>query len=279
MGGGCRRDALLKAIMVVLVLSLLGGIVKVVGGVFYGSKALLVDALTSIANFVALLATVHYYRKSLMPPDEDHHFGHARLGFGGALVSALAYSFVAGVVVVDLSLTTTYRVSILAPVFAIAGFVFYLGAILVASRISYFFSPYTMFTVSELIESAIVISASIGGALYSFYIDYTGAIILAAYIFYEVYDVVKDMFYYLSDIAPPTRLVEGVKEVIEAKGYGVERIRVRTILKNTYHGEAVIVVPKDMSAGEVARVIRDIAGEVKKRYNVDLIITIKTGDK
>ncbi len=272
---GTRKTPVMQIILV-LTLSLLGGIVKILGGILYGSKALFVDAMTCMANFVALVATIHYYRVSLIPPDEDHHFGHSRLGFGGALVSILAYSFVAGVVIVDLLSTREYTVSILAPVFAGLGFILYLGAILVAKRISYFFGPYAMFTYSELIESITVIAASLGGALYSFYIDFAGAIILTAYIFYEVYDVAKDMFHYLSDMAPPPGLLKEIKNVIESKGYNVERLRMRTILKGLYHGEAIIVVPRDMSAGDVARIIEEIVESVKKKYNVDLVISIKT---
>lgn len=263
-------------VALVIALASSGGLVKILGGVLYGSKALLVDALTCIANLVALVASIHYYRVSLTPPDEDHHFGHHRLGFGGALVSTLAYSFIAGAVVVDLAYTSEYTVSILAPLFAGLGFILYLGAIIVSKRISQYFRAYALFTYSELIESATVIAASLGGALYSFYIDYAGAVVLTTYIFYEVYSVVKDLFYYLSDIAPPKSFVDEVRGFIESKGYTVDKIRVRMVSGGYYHGELVIKIPASLTAREVDALITELARDIRRRYNIDLVISIKT---
>ena len=92
----------LRKLYVVLGFSALGGFFKIFGGVVYGSRALFVDALTSIANFIAAYATIYYYKVSKRPPDIDHHYGHYKLGFGGTLVSLITYSFVAGLVISEL---------------------------------------------------------------------------------------------------------------------------------------------------------------------------------
>ncbi len=263
-----------RYIAVVLLFSFLGGLAKVIGGILYGSKALFVDALTCIANFAALIATIYFYRVSRRPPDLDHHYGHYKLGFGGAIVSVLAYSFVAGIVVSRLSTLQPYRVEIGAPVFALLGFVFYLIAIVTAKRISGFFTPYSMFTVSELIESLVVIAASLAGALYSYLVDYFGAAVLAAYIFVELYGTTKDLIVELSDIAPPPRYVEDIKRFLESIGLRVESIKVRRIHPRLYHGDIVVSVEPGCSLEELREELRRVKRELYKRFMLDASIEI-----
>ncbi len=262
--------------MLVVVLSLLGGIVKILGGLLYGSKALFVDAMTCIANFVALTATIYYYKASLIPPDEDHHFGHHRLGYGGAIVSLLAYSFVAGIVVFDLLATREYNVEIYAPLFATIGFLLYFCVIFLSRKISSFFGPYSVFTVSELIESTTVIIASLAGALYSYLIDFGGAIILTTYLFYEIYGVTKDLLYHLSDIAPSKTLLDDIKKTIESYNVRLKKLRVRMVSPGVYYGEATIQVPRDLTVDKLEELITMITRKVKEEHRVELLVTIET---
>ncbi len=262
-------------IALVLLLVFLGGLVKIIGGIIYGSKALYVDALTCIANFIALIATIYYYRVSLLPPDLDHHYGHYKLGFGGALISVMAYSFVAGLVVSRLYTIEPYEVRIGAPIFALLGFILYGLAIIVARRISEFFGPYSVFTVSELIESIVVIAASLAGALFSYFIDYIGALILAAYIFIELYDTSKDLLVGLSDIAPPKSYVESIKRFLESKGFIVEQIKVRRIHSNLMHGDIAVSVSDRYTIHEVKKLIKELKKELLNKFELDASIEIR----
>lgn len=262
-------------VMLVLILALLGGLVKIIGGITYGSKALYVDALTCIANFIALIATIYYYKISLLPPDLDHHYGHYKLGFGGALISVMTYSFVAGLVVSKLYTTEPYKVHIGAPVFALLGFIFYGLAIIVSRRISEFFSPYSVFTISELIESVIVIVASLAGALFSYFIDYIGALILATYIFIELYDISKDLLIDLSDIAPPKSYIESVKEFLESRGYIVKQIKIRRIYSNLMHGDIIILLPDRYTVKEAKELINELKKELLNKFKLDASIEIR----
>ncbi len=261
-------------VALVLVLAFLGGLVKIIGGLLYGSKALYVDALTCIANFVALIATIYYYRVSLLPPDLDHHYGHYKLGFGGALVSIMAYSFVAGLVISRLYSLEPYEVEIKAPLFALIGFILYGLAIIVARRISEFFGPYSVFTVSELIESIVVIVASLAGALYSYLIDYIGALVLTIYIFIELYDTSKDLLGYLSDTAPPKTYVESIIGYIESRGFHVKQIKVRRIHSKLIHGDIVISLPSQYTIDEVREIIKDLKSELLQKYHLDASIEL-----
>jgi len=264
-----------RLLAAILLLSGLGGLVKIVGGVFYGSRALFVDALTSIANFVSIIATVYYYRKSLLPPDLDHHYGHHRLGFGGAFTTIMAYSFVAGLSVWELALIEPYTVSPLAPFFALLGLVFYAIAISLSRRAGEYFTPYAVFTVSELIESTTVIAASLLGSIYYYLIDYVGALIIVGYLFYELYDIARDFIKVMSDIAPEPGLVRDIKREIEDMGPRVMSIRLRMLRRNYYQGDIVIRVDPSMSVEEAHRIADEIERILRQKYNVDVIVHIE----
>jgi len=262
-------------IALVLLLAFLGGLVKIIGGFIYGSKALYVDALTCIANFIALVSTIYYYKLSLLPPDLDHHYGHYKLGFGGALISVMAYSFVAGLVISRLYTIEPYEVRIGAPVFALLGFILYGLAIIVARRISEFFGPYSIFTVSELIESIVVITASLAGALFSYFIDYIGALILVAYIFIELYSTSRDLLVSLSDIAPPKSYIESIKRFLESKGFIVDQIKVRRIHTNLMHGDIVISVSDHYTVDEIRELIKELKKDLLSKFKLDASIEIR----
>lgn len=259
----------------VVVSSILGAIAKFIGGYFYGSKALFVDALTSLANLVALIATIYYYSKTHLPPDLDHHFGHHRLGFTGALVTVIAYSFVAGLVVADLLYTKTYSVEVHAPLLALIGLIFYSIAIYVSRRISEYFGPYSAFTISELLESITVIVASLLGYLYTYIVDYIGAIIIVSYLFYELQDTLRDLVKLLSDVAPPMKLVEETRKTIEKHGVKVERIRLRLVMEGFYQGDITIRLPPNITIEEAHKITDIIERELKNKYNIDVAIHIE----
>ncbi len=255
-----------------------GAAVKIMGGLLYGSEALLVDALTCVANLVALTGTIYYYRASKRPPDEDHHFGHLRLGFGGVVVTLTVYSFVAGLVVARLLTVGKYTVDVKAPIAAAVGFLFYLAAILLARRVGAFFAAYAGFTGSELLEGGIVIVASLAGALYSYLLDYLGAIVITLYLFHELYEHVSAMIRDISDIAPPSGLIEEIRADMEREGLIVKRVRLRHIYEGSYQGDAVVAVDPSRSLPEIHEVIDRVQERLKKKHGVEIVIHVEPKD-
>ncbi len=263
-----------KLLVIILLLSVSGAIVKIIGGVIFGSRSLFVDALTCFANIVAIISTVYFYRASLVPPDADHHYGHYKLGFGGTIVSMLAYSFVAGIAVSKLMETHKYHVYVQAVWMAVAGLLLYLGAIVLAGRAGEFFRAYAVFTVSELIESGIVIVASLGGAMVNYMIDYVGALIITIYIFVELYDTGKKLIMYLSDIAPPHEFVDKVRRLVEEHGFSLVSLKMRRISDNVVHGDIVVKSRGNIDIKELVDRIRHIKEELRERYGLDCSIEL-----
>ncbi len=256
-----------KVVSVILATALIGGLIKIIGGLLYGSRALFVDALTCFANFVALIATIHYYRISLQPPDTDHPYGHYRLGYAGVIISLIAYGYVAGVASVELLYSVEYTVGFEAVYYAVAGSILYGLTIWLSMRIGGVFKAYGLFTVSELYESLVTIFASIAGALYTYLIDYIGAIGLTIYIFYELIMICRETISMIVDKSAPRSMVDEVKSMIEKHGYQVLDLRIRCIAPNIYHGDVRVKIPKNKTVS-----IDDLKKKLREKYNLDIVV-------
>ncbi|OYT38587.1 MAG: cation transporter [Desulfurococcales archaeon ex4484_58] len=261
-------------IYLILILGFTGGLVKILGSILHGSRSLFVDALTSFANLVSLLATIYFYRVSRMPPDHDHPYGHYRLGFGGSFVSLIAYGYVAGIASMELLYSIEYTVELESLYYALAGLLLYGLAIYLSLEIGGFFKAYGLFTISELYESMVTLIAVVAGALYSYLIDYIGAIGLTLYIFYELFSIGRETFYSMIDKTAPQQLLEEVKRVFEEMGFQITDLRIRCIASNIYHGDIRIKMYRTMDLNNAYRLIKELKKYLKEKYNLELVVEI-----
>ena len=260
----------------ILILSVLGGIIKIVGGVFYGSKALVVDAFTSIANIVSAILVIYFYNKAMRPPDRDHMYGHYRLTIAGPIYTVVIYSAVFGIVATELifSFGREYVVSKYAPVMAFIGFIIYLGAIFLSKDVDISFRIYAKFTGGELIESIVTIFASLSGALLSYIIDFMGAILLSTFILYELYVSTRNIMSIVSD-ETSKEIIRDIEMEMSGLGVRVERIRVRRIIEDVYHGDVTVSLPPQMSVEEAHEIADEIEKTLKEKYNIDVTVHIE----
>jgi cation diffusion facilitator family transporter len=61
-------------------------VVKLLGGIFGGSQALIADAVHSLSDVIVAILVIVGLKVSSSPPDEDHHWGHGNIEF---IVSAI----------------------------------------------------------------------------------------------------------------------------------------------------------------------------------------------
>ena len=256
-------------------LSLAAGIVKITGGLLYNSKSLLVDALTCIANVIALIAVLKFHLVSISPPDEDHPYGHERLAFGGVISTLLIYSFVAGVIIMELLDVAPYRVDINAAIYAGVGFAIYFVVVILSRGVGKAFKTYSVMTVSELIESGVVVFAALGGALIIYYIDYIGAIALSAYLFVEIYAETRKLIRLISDIAPSREVREGIMKEFLSAGLEVKSLKLRVVGYNRIQGDAVISMREDEDLHKILEKVRSVKDRVAQLYRADMSIEIE----
>jgi len=261
-------------IIAIFTLASLGSIAKIFGGIEFGSRALFIDALTCIANLVALALTTHFLRLSLAPPDEDHPYGHYRVALGGPFSTLLAYSFIGGIAVTELINVEPYRVSIYAAICAGLGLLLYLGAILRARSVGGALSTYAVFTWTEVFESSITIGAAVGGALLSYVIDYAGAIAITTFIFYELIKEGREFLTIISDITHP-ELVYKISRDLERHGFKVKYVRIRRVSHNVYQGDVTIVLDPSISLDEAHRIADKVERLLKEKYGVEVVVHVE----
>uniref|UniRef100_A0A7C2FNN3 Cation transporter n=1 Tax=Thermosphaera aggregans TaxID=54254 RepID=A0A7C2FNN3_9CREN len=259
-----------RELVLIVLGSLVGGLLKIAGGLFFGSNTLFVDALTSFANLLALFVVLYFRRATMMPADSDHHFGHERFEYIGVLVTMLAYSFVAGVSVARLSSLRDYSVGIEAFYLAVASIIAYLPPVMLSRRMSSSLRVYGEFTASEFIEASVGIVATIGGALYSYLIDLSGAFLLTGFIFYELLSNGRGLVEIMVDTAPPLNIYEKVVREAEVLGLKIEAIRLRRLSHAKFHGDILV-----KGSGDVTEKVSRLKKTLKARYGMDVCVERK----
>lgn len=75
-----------KVTLIGMVLDAVLGIIKVIGGVFFHSQALLVDGIHSFSDVASDLVVLSVMRVSRQKPDQNHPYGHQRIETIGTMV-------------------------------------------------------------------------------------------------------------------------------------------------------------------------------------------------
>jgi divalent metal cation (Fe/Co/Zn/Cd) transporter len=277
--GGDPKGLGTLGFLAVVLLSALGGSLKVVGGLVYGSRAALVDALTSIVNLLSALAVTRFEYLSTRPPDWDHHYGHYRLFAGGSIATLVLYSTVGGAMLVELAFSAIrgYEVHVYAPLYVALGVVPYVFAIALSRGAGRSFKTYAKFTSIELIEGGTVIASALGGALVSYVIDSLGAVALLAYLYFEIAMEARELVHLVSDRVPVHLLSEVPRRVRREVGVGVRQVRLREIAPGKYQGDITITLPKGTPI-EHAHSIASRVEEVLEGLGIEVVVHVEPAD-
>jgi len=268
-----------RGLVAVTLLSLAGATVKIYGSLSYGSRALLVDALTCVANIAALTAVLWYLHVASAPPDEDHPYGHQRLRYGGALASLSAYMFAAGASTAALVYSISgYRVEEGSTVAALVGGAFYAAAILVARDIDPVLRVYAGFTASELIESGVTAASSWLGASIGYLYDLAGGVIILAYLFHEAIETHHKLMRVFADTAAPQHFYELVEREALLRGLHPIRVRLRMIDERHCSGDLIVAPEKGMPP-DVADVLADELQQELHQHGCDVVIHVGLSER
>ena len=252
-------------------LAILAGLFKIIGGVIYSSKAVTVDAATSIGNILAIGIVNRYYKLSKLPPDKDHHYGHIRLAFGGDVYTLMIYSFVAGLLTIDLiqGLSARYQVSFYASIYSAIGTVLYAIVIFLSIRIGRILELYSRVSVIELIEGLTATSAALAGAFISYLIDLVGGFGLYLYLIIELLRSSRKLIIEISDRSSD-RVLREIIDIAEKYEVVVKSVKVREVYADHFYSDIVIGVPPDLSVREA----HDIIDKIERRLREKNIVAI-----
>jgi divalent metal cation (Fe/Co/Zn/Cd) transporter len=262
-----------KGLLVTVIAASMGAAAKIVGAL-YGSRAVLVDALTSIANMVALAGILAYYKASMKPADLDHPYGHARLKYAGALLALLVYMFVAGLSALEIYYSLSgYNVGPQSWEAALIGGAFYAIAIASARGIDPVLRVYAGLTLSELVESMVSILSSFLGAEISYIIDLLGASAILLYILHEVYKTLNTIVELMSDKAPPKHIYNIIEKEARIRGFRISRLRLRRIDENYYAGDIILEPESDIPL-DIASLLADEVRSILLEKGIDVVVSV-----
>ncbi len=255
-----------------LALAVAGAVVKTAGGLLHGSRALLVDGVTSVASIASGALLVYWLGRASLPPDSDHHYGHERLAYGAVAYTLALYSFAAGVGFAVLAHAAPYEVDAGAAAYAAAGLAFYAGAVVAYRLAGPQGASVAAFTSSEILESIVSMAAAAGGATLGYLVDYTGAWLIEAFIVYEAAKQAGGLVSSLSDRVD-AEAVAAARRELESRGFTISRLRLRRVVPGKYHGDAVVAPPPGMPP-DVADLLADEASSALESRGIDLTIHV-----
>ncbi|MCE4620552.1 MAG: cation transporter [Desulfurococcales archaeon] len=257
--------------LVSLILAGIGMILKLAGGVLYGSRSVLIDGATCIGNIASGLLLYYSLHRASLPPDEDHPYGHDRFIYAGVLGVLIVYSLIAGASTAILYYSLGgYSVEAGAPVFALAGTLAYGLAIVASRRVGYAGSVFSGFTLSEVLEGLVTSLSSYLGYEMGYYYDLAGGLVILGYLYYELYHEAKRLTILISDAIDPG-ITRRIRRLHEERGLRVEKIRLRLVTPGKYQGDAVVSARMPY---EVADLLADEVVEEARRMGVDLVVHV-----
>ena len=70
-------------------------------------------------------------------------------------------------------------------------------------------------------------------------------------------------------------IIRDIEMEMSGLGVRVERIRVRRIIEDVYHGDVTVSLPPQMSVEEAHEIADEIEKTLKEKYNIDVTVHIE----
>lgn len=260
-----------------VVLNVLLTVAEVIGGIASGSVALVADALHNLNDAVALLIALIARRIARKQPDEQRTFGYRRAEVIGGLINLVALAVV-GVFLAYESILRFFEPSdvgawIIIIVSGVAFTVDILTVVLLYAMRKGSVNVRAAFAhnLSDALASVAVLVGGIVILLFGVtWIDPLLSLVIVAYIFWQVYQLLPGTVRLLMESAPEgLNLGNLVQQVLEVEGVrGVHHLHVWQLDEHENALEAHVVVAKD-DASEMDT----IKNAVKKLLERDFGVT------
>ena len=259
-------------------------IAKLVAGLLTGSLGILSEAVHSFTDFCATVITFFAVRLGDQPPDERHHYGHAKV----ESIAALAET--------GLLLGTTGWIAYEAVHRLLSGeahilLTWWAMAIIVASIVIDYFRSRALNRVAEATSSEALAADALNftsdmwssfavliglAAVWLGYpaADSIAALIVAAVMMVAAFRLGKRTFDTLLDAAPGSA-TEDIRKVVEATEgvLSLERLRIRPAGATLFTG-VLVTVPRTMPIDDMIALRQKIARDIRALYpNADVTVT------
>lgn len=264
-------------------INLLLSITKIFIGVIVSSIAITADGFNNLSDALSSIVTIIGFKMASKPADEEHPFGHGRIEY----ISALIVAFL--VMLVGLQFVKSSITKIITPekiTFELIPFLLLLFSIILKLWLSRFNK-----TIGNIINSSALKAASIDalGDVFtsscvaisflvskftSIPVDGYFGLIVALFILYSGFNLIKETLNPLLGEAPDPELVKKIKEMVLDYDniLGVHDL----IIHNYGPGKAMASIhaeiPSDISVMQIHEIIDTAEREISEKLDIHLVI-------
>ena len=264
-------------------INLLLSITKIFIGVIVSSIAITADGFNNLSDALSSIVTIIGFKMASKPADEEHPFGHGRIEY----ISALIVAFL--VMLVGLQFVKSSITKIITPekiTFELIPFLLLLFSIILKLWLSHFNK-----TIGNIINSSALKAASIDalGDVFtsscvaisflvskftSIPVDGYFGLIVALFILYSGFNLIKETLNPLLGEAPDPELVKKIKEMVLDYDniLGVHDL----IIHNYGPGKAMASIhaeiPSDISVMQIHEIIDTAEREISEKLDIHLVI-------
>lgn len=254
-------------------------IAKVLLGVFTASVAIIADAFNNLSDAGSSIVTLFGFKLAASPADEEHPFGHGRMEYLSALGVA-ALIMIAGYELAVSAIEKILHPQL--PQFNVVTVIILVLAIVVKLWMAIFYRKIGNTIQSEallasfadsrndVICTALVLVSSLIGWKFQIAVDGYVGVLVAAFVLWSGFSVMRETVSPLLGQAPPRELVEGITNTVLACE---DVCGIHDLIVHNYGPGRVIVslhaeVPHDADIMKSHDAIDLIERELNAKYNV-----------
>lgn len=266
-----------KNLFITIILNLIITIAQVIGGVLSGSLALLSDAMHNFSDVLSLVLAYWAHRLSHKPSNSTKTFGYHR----AEIISALFNSSILIIISIYLIYEAVYKLyypeiidSIWVIVLGLLGIIVNsLGVFMIkddAKSNMNLKAAYLHLLADVMTSIAVVLGGLLMYYFDLFWIDSLVTIIIAVYLIYASYFLVKDSLFVLMQFVPQgielSEVEDNISELPEIDN--VHHIHLWQLDDNRIHLEAHLNFNENITLKESAEVISTLEKRLKDLFNI-----------
>ena len=262
-----------------VVLNVIITVAQIIGGVISGSLALLSDAMHNFSDVLALLIAWGANRLSLKPANEDKTFGFKR----AEIIAALFNSSLLLAIAIFLIYEAVHKFFHPEPVGS--NWVIWLGVLsIVLNSVSVLLikddshdnmnvkAAYLHLMTDVATSVAVVVGGLLMKYLHIYWVDSVITILIAFYLIYASYDIIKESVAILMQFAPEINLEELAKSVAEIEEIeNIHHIHIWRLNDHDIFLEAHIDFTNNLKLDEVRVKLEEVEELLESKFHISHI--------
>ena len=269
-----------KNLIYSILLNLLITIAQIIGGIISGSLALISDALHNFSDVLSLVFSLLAHKLSRRKASIDHTFGYKRAELIAAFINAITLIVVALFLIYEASSRLFHPQPIQSGLviwLAVLGIVVNGGSVLLLKKDSQhnlnMKSAYLHLLTDMMASFAVLVSGLLMKFYGWFWVDSVMTLLIALYLIYVSYDLIKSATKMLMLFTPDTiDIKEIVREVHKIKGVNkLHHIHVWHLNDEELHLEAHLDCSADIKMSEFNILLEKVEIVLFEKFNINHI--------